>query len=84
MTCSTVNVEGHTVILCGRDRIHACVVCGEIAGYLCDWRRPAGGTCDAAICKTHRINVGISKDLCPDHAKVWENHPANKQQEFAL
>lgn len=84
MTCSTVNVDGQTVILCGRDRVHACVVCHEIAGRLCDWKINGSKTCDAPICDAHTTGVGKNKDLCPKHAKAWETHPANAQGELPL
>lgn len=83
MTCSTVKMGGHTVILCGREKVHACGQCGSIACHLCDWKID-GGTCDVAMCEDHRHNVGKNRDLCWQHMNAWRQHPANKQQELAL
>ena len=83
--CSTVRVGGHAVILCGGTKYHACIVCGEIAGRLCDWKTD-GKTCDRPLCDAHTYHPlgNKGKDLCPDHVRSWSRHPANKQTELAL
>lgn len=81
--CSYFNLGGHAVIACGGTKIHACIVCGEIAGKLCDWKLGAN-TCDAPVCDEHATVVTKGKDLCPAHAKAWETHPANAQQALPL
>ena len=83
MKCSPVKIGGNPVILCGGQRVAACIVCQEIAGKLCDWKI-SGGTCDAALCDEHAAPVGDNLDLCPKHAKAWETHPANAQAELPL
>lgn len=80
-TCSYFNVNGQPVIACGRTKIQACHVCGEIAGKLCDWK-VNGGTCDVPMCDTHAHQVGPNKDLCFRHANVWRTHAANKQRKL--
>ena len=83
MTCSTVKLGGNTVILCGRDRVHACHVCQSIADYLCDWKVD-GGTCDVPMCEEHRHNVRKNRDLCFCHMNAWKVHSANRQAELPL
>ena len=82
--CSYFNVDGHAVIACGGTKIQACLVCGEIAGHLCDWKMGKNHTCDVPLCNGCAISVGKNKDLCPWHANAWIDHPANKQQALAL
>lgn len=83
MKCSPVVVEGVSVILCGSERIQACIVCQAPASYLCDWKVD-GGTCDKPLCEKHRFNVAKGKDLCFAHNNAWERHPMNKQLELGL
>lgn len=45
-----------------------CVVCGDFAERLCDFKLPDGKTCDAPICKAHATRVGRNLDMCPQHA----------------
>lgn len=59
-------------------------VCARFGDRLCDWRLPDGSTCDRGLCDVHTTQPAKGKDLCPEHAKAWENHPANKQPELAL
>lgn len=84
MKCSPVKIDGTTVILCGSQRIAACVVCEAIAGKLCDWKTSNRKTCDAPLCDTHATIVGEDKDLCPTHAEAWKHHPGNRQGELPL
>lgn len=79
MTCSSVKVAGHEVILCGKQRFHRCVVCGEISLYACDWKVD-GGTCDAPMCEEHRHNIGKDKDLCWRHMNAWKLHPGYQHE----
>ena len=87
MTCSRVKVDGHVVyIRHSGPRLIPCSDCGEISTRLCDWKI-AGGTCDAALCESCTSSPARDKDLCPDHAKIWAEHPDNvkaRQAEFSL
>ncbi len=83
MTCSTVKLHGQPVIMCGRDRVHACGVCQAPADWLCDWK-VKGGTCDVPMCDEHRHNVGEDRDLCFRHMNAWKVHPANAQGELPV
>lgn len=79
MTCSHVSIGGHSMIVCGKTRIHACSACKEPAVAMCDWKTGAGRTCDAPLCSQHTTKPSARKDLCPGHAERWQNHPANRQ-----
>ncbi len=71
---SWVKIQGAWVHLYGSVKFHACSSCGEIADFQCDWKVP-GGTCDRWICGDCRLQVGEGKDLCEEHAGVWQLHP---------
>ena len=76
--------NGNFAIACGgrgERRPKTCQFCrsGRPAALLCDWKTSGGATCDAAICKQCALHVADDKDLCPRHARAWEqwrlNHP---------
>jgi hypothetical protein len=49
--------------------------CTERGTQLCDWKlkgSSAGRTCDAAICVRHATKPAPDKDLCPAHARAWQ------------
>ena len=70
ITCSAIRDDGHR--------------CARFGDRLCDWKNPNGTTCDAGLCDDHTHQPARGKDLCPDHAHAWLNHPANKQLDLAL
>lgn len=63
-------------IICSRGRKpkHGsfCASCGRPAGFLCDKRVGAGGTCDAPICEQHTTLIGHNRHHCPEHAVVQQ------------
>jgi hypothetical protein len=66
-----------TVIMCSRgQRKRKCVSCGRFkATQLCDWKlsgKKAGKTCDRPLCPQCSVVPAPNKDLCPAHAKMWE------------
>lgn len=73
MTCEFVTLpSGHRAIVCGpRQRSRKCA-CGGRATLLCDWKIGDGRTCDADICSNCTTKPAPDKDLCPDHAKAFE------------
>ena len=87
MTCSSIKVNGASVIVCHKGPpLQQCCAkgCEEIAAFECDWKIAGGRTCDAPMCEAHRFNVSKNKDLCYDHHEAWKDHPANKQQALGL
>jgi hypothetical protein len=88
MKCTTLKVEGATVIVCGSSRLklQKCK-CGAPATKLCDWivkRWPRPGrkkvatlTCDAPVCDGCATSPEPGKDLCQHHGVMWAKHPAN-------
>lgn len=76
MTCRPVTAGGLPAIVCGRIPVKRCA-CSVEAGFLCDWKKGGGMTCDKPLCAEHATEVSPGKHLCPEHAKVWETHPAN-------
>ncbi len=79
MTCSVVKIDGRTVFLKhSGPRLLPCVECGEISTRLCDWKvGESGATCDLPLCQDHTSQPGRGKDLCPEHAQAWAEHPDN-------
>lgn len=76
MTCHHVQMPGGgTAIVCtGRERPRKCCKCGGKATLLCDWKMPRrkSGTCDKPICDRCSTSPAPDKDLCPDHARAFE------------
>ena len=76
MTCTVVNLNGTTAMVCGPRRFRKCACgSGRPANLLCDWKVP-GGTCSAKICSACSARPAPGKDLCPEHAGAWRVHPA--------
>lgn len=90
MKCSPFIIDGVRMIVCGQERIKACCNCGAPATRECDWKvhgANADGrqaTCDRALCDSCTFSPAPEKDLCPDHKKEWECHPANQQRALPL
>lgn len=89
MKCSPLVIDGRRVIVCGQQRIKACCKCGAPATRECDWKMrklPSGrmGTCDRGLCDSCTYSPSPEKDLCPDHKKAWDEHPANAQRILPL
>lgn len=90
MKCSPLIVNGLRVTACGPKRIKACCKCGGIATRECDWKVhgcKADGrqaTCDRGLCDKCTYSPSPEKDLCPDHKKAWDEHPANQQHQLPL
>jgi hypothetical protein len=81
--CETVKVGEVTAIVCGsRPKGKRCA-CGLKSSKLCDWKvggtdargRPA--TCSKPLCSGCAYSPSWDKDLCPEHAKLWAEHPSN-------
>lgn len=76
VTCEHVSLPGGgTAIVCSTTR--RCK-CGRPARRLCDWKVPArrSGTCDKPICSECSTSPAPEKDLCPDHARAFEEWKA--------
>lgn len=74
-SCTLVAIPGGGVaIVCGS--VRRCK-CGRKATQLCDWKVPAkmSGTCDRPICNRCATKPAKDKDLCPEHAAQWAEHP---------
>lgn len=81
MTCTVVTLPtGERAIVCTTTRRRRCA-CGRQAPLLCDWKVPArtSGTCDRPICRTCSTSPAEGKDLCPDHARSWEDWKAERR-----
>lgn len=75
MTCEAVKLPGGgTAIVCSSRRRARCA-CGARAPLLCDWRMPKrrSGTCDAPVCKRCATSPAPEKDLCPEHAEMFQD-----------
>lgn len=44
-----------------------CDVCGDVGGYLCDYRVGGGKMCSKNLCEYCANEVGIDKHYCPEH-----------------
>ena len=72
MACEHVPLPGGGfAIVCGPTK--RCK-CGRKATLLCDWKVPTkkSGTCDAGICDRCTTSSAPDKDLCPKHAREFE------------
>lgn len=82
MTCTTVKLGSNYAIVCSSaPRARTCK-CGKRSTKLCDWvigvgRGQIAMTCDMDLCDGCATHVGPNKDLCPAHAKEWDEHPRN-------
>jgi len=76
MHCSHFNLPGGgTAIICGRDRLKACAVCGLPSAKLCDFPLTgvkAGKTCDRPVCEKCAVHSEPDTDYCPTHARMIE------------
>jgi hypothetical protein len=78
MACDVMRLPGGaTAIICSSRRHPRCA-CGRRAPLLCDWKMPAGGTCDAPICRPCATAPAPDKDLCPTHARAWAQWQAQR------
>jgi len=81
MACAVIkNGEDGVIFVCGKHDIKPCKRCGFLADYLCDWPVD-GGTCDAALCRSHAANIGEQYDLCPIHAKIYRRQSVGEIRE---
>jgi hypothetical protein len=74
MNCSSLNVNGLRVIICGarpvtRKHCKFCRGTGRtvLASRLCDAEIRPGKTCDAGLCDHHARAQASGKDFCPLH-----------------
>lgn len=77
MACEHVSLPGGgSAIICGLKRQRCS--CGRRATLACDWKVPTrkSGTCDAPICASCTTSPMPDKDLCPKHAKAFEEWKA--------
>lgn len=76
MTCERVPLPGggHAIVCGTRQRRKRCA-CGRPADLLCDWKVPSrrSGTCDKPVCDQCTASPAPDKDLCPDHARAYED-----------
>lgn len=70
MGCAYEKNGDEITIFCGK-KIKPCVICGQVADYLCDYLLENGKTCDKQLCATHAGIVGDNLEYCPEHYKVW-------------
>lgn len=78
MTCAPVTLPGgQRAIVCTSGRRKRCK-CGRPGTLLCDWKVPGkrSGTCDAPICSSCTTSPAEGKDLCPEHARAFEDWKA--------
>lgn len=73
MACEHVTLpDGTRAIVCGPRRPRRKCTCGRAATLLCDWKTGDSTTCDADICGHCSTKPAPNKDLCPQHAKAFE------------
>ena len=88
MSCRTVDLPGGngTVIVRRRGRKPAsCSYCSRPSSRLCDFpvKGKRGGTCDVAMCERCSTRIAGERDLCRDHASLW-NTPRQEAERCAL
>ena len=78
--CTPFSINGVRGFACGPSRYTpGCCKCRTSpARLLCDWKLPSGRTCSKPICERCTTKPAPEKDLCPEHAKAWAEHPRNK------
>jgi hypothetical protein len=66
--------------VCGRTKRQRCA-CGAPATLLCDWKvqDKRSGTCDRPICAECSTSPAPEKDLCPEHARVFDIWQAERR-----
>lgn len=87
--CKRVDLgDGTFALITVEVRMRTCKGCGarmmEDRGNLCDWKvdgKKRSKTCDAFVCNGCARRVGPDKDLCPAHAKMWDEHPKNTKEQ---
>jgi len=74
MPCTVVKFGSTTGIVCSRGQRTKRCRCGEIATRECDWRVKdrKSGTCDRPLCERCTHEPAPEKDLCKEHAALWE------------
>ena len=71
MTCYLLSLkDGKNGIVCG-DLGPACIECGAVAEYLCDYPVGEGKTCDRPLCDAHAERIAPDIHYCPSHSKLW-------------
>lgn len=76
MPCyETRDESGGTSIVCVRGQRAAPCSCGRPSIALCDYilekpifGKPKVKTCDAPMCRDHRVNIGPNRDYCIEHS----------------
>lgn len=74
MPCNVVALpDGGTAFVCSSGRRQRCA-CDRPSTRLCDWKVPSrrSGTCDKPLCDRCTHVPAPDKDLCPGHAKAWQ------------
>jgi len=80
MECTRIVIPGGVAIICSRGgRRRYCVVCGRLAGFLCDFPlagKKNGRTCSRPLCERCKrsqapaLSPGDSLDYCPTHDEL--------------
>ena len=85
MPCNTVKLQnGFTAIVCSRgrrSRPEPCVGCGAPGVRLCDMKGRRNGratTCSRSVCNRCTFSPAPEKDLCPEHAALWNGRPTKE------
>ena len=81
MPCNHVTLpDGARAIVCTPRRKAKRCDCGRRADLLCDWivKGKKSGTCDKPICARCTTSPEPDKDLCPEHARAFEEWKARR------
>jgi hypothetical protein len=90
VTCERVLIPGGGfAIVCGRSARRQRCRCGAPETLFCDWiwqegKRPRSKrskTCDAPLCASCSVSPAHEKDLCPQHARAFEDWKADRALE---
>lgn len=76
MTCQHIKMPGGgSAIICGKRGRQKRCACNRSATLMCDWKAPKrkSGTCDEPLCDRCTTSPAPDKDLCPEHAKAYED-----------
>ncbi len=76
----TITGDFGIMFACG-EGIKGCVVCGQMAGFLCDYPMGKGEICSAPICDHHAVYLS-SPDvhLCPVHGALVHGDNIRKEE----
>jgi len=80
VTCERVALPGGgRAIVCSETKRCRC---GRRATLECDWKVPSrkSGTCDKLICTNCAKSPAPGKDLCPEHARAFEQWKIAKER----